>query len=220
MASVGPKSFKTFAAPHEDTDKGWVWVSLGKTLASRTSIRITREFDGRRRSVYCEYREIDANFVKTYDGNENTVCMYFAGRVAANQARRKDIDLTKLGDIAVISEWCRNALGGFETTRRGGGCQKLYFDEPWPQWWRDLRAACQHPEPGVRVASKIAILGTWLGVTALLLAALDADPLKVWLVGHCVAYPTLAASCLSAIFGALCIGAGWGVVHAPRDDVR
>lgn len=211
MNDRSPNGYRVFAALHEDTDKGWAWVSLGKRFESRTTIRITREFGGRKRTVYCEYREIDANFVKTYDSREDTACMYFADHVAAKRAKPEDVQLAQLGDIAVISKWYRRALGDFETTKRGGGHQKLSFDEPCARWWRDLRAACQHPEPGMRVATKIAVLGAWLGVTALLPAIVEADPLKGWLVEHCVRYPTLAALVFCSIFAVFCIIAGRGV---------
>jgi len=162
--------YKVFAALHDDTDKGWTWISLGDRFESRTTIRIKREFNGKRRAVYCEYREIDDNFVLRYDRSEGTKCMYFPNHAAAKQAKRNDVQINQLGNIAVISQWYRKALGmgGSETAARGGSDPKLCFDEPWFRWWRDLRAACQHPEPGIRVATKIAILGTWLGVTALL----------------------------------------------------
>jgi hypothetical protein len=137
--------------------------------------------------------------------------MYFAGPATAKQGKRKDVNLAQLGDVVVMNEWYRRALGGFETTQRGGGHQKLDFDEPWALWWGDLRAACQHPEPGVRVSTKIAILSTWLGVTALLLAIVETETLKAWFVEHCMPYATLSALGLCFLFGIFCIFAGRSV---------
>jgi hypothetical protein len=78
--------YRVFGALHEDTDKGWVWVLLDdKLFASRTTIKISRRDNRRKRSVYCEYRNIDDNFVKQYDRNDDTTCMYFTDK---NQARQ------------------------------------------------------------------------------------------------------------------------------------
>ncbi len=202
-------SYKVYASLHEDTDKGWVWAGLGKDFQSRTTIRITRRSAGRSCSVYCEYREIDANLVKIYDAAENAERMYFTSKLTAQMAKRKDIDLSCLVNVAVISEWYRNALGGFDTFKRSGALQTLSFDQPYWAWWRDLRAACQHPEPGVRVATKVSILATWLGVTGLLFAV--SDPLRSWFAAHCLPGPTLVASSLSILFALFCAFAWRGI---------
>jgi hypothetical protein len=217
MAS--PKgSYKVYASRLEDTDKGWVWASLGKKFQSRTTIRIVRRDQHRTWSVYCEYREIDANFVKMYDANENAECMYFASHAAASAAKRKDVDLGKLGSVAVVSSWYRHALGDFDTFRRSNCPEELLFDDPYWAWWRDLRAACQHPEPGVRVSTKVAILGTWLGVSGLLLAA--ADPLSSWLGKHGVPYPALVMPAICLVFGVLGLFAARGVRRPKRAQLR
>lgn len=203
-------SYKVYASLHEDTDKGWVWARLGKDFQSRTTIRITRRSAGRSWSVYCEYREIDANLVKIYDAAENAERMYFTSKLTAQMAKRKDIDLSCLVNVAVISEWYRNALGGFDTFKRSRALQTLSFDQPYWTWWRDLRAACQHPEPGVRVATGVAILGTWLGVTGLLFAV--SDPLSSWLTAHCVPRSALVVPSLSVLFALVCAFA-WRGIH-------
>jgi hypothetical protein len=202
-------SYKVYASLYEDTDKGWVWAPLGKDFQSRTTIRITRKSAGRSWAVYCEYREIDANLVKMYDAAENTERIYFNSKSTAQTAKRKDIDLGNLGNVAVISDWYRRALGGFDTFKRSGALQSLSFDQPHWAWWRDLRAACQHPEPGVRVATRVAILGTWLGVTGLLFAV--SDPLGSWLAAHCVPRPTLVVPSLSLLFALVCAFAAKGI---------
>ncbi|MFZ3342477.1 MAG: hypothetical protein WA609_16010 [Terriglobales bacterium] len=200
---------------HEDTDKGWVWARLGKDFQSRTTIRISRKSAGRSWSVYCEYREIDTNLVKMYDAAENTKPMYFSSKSTAKTAKRKDINLSGLGDVAVISDWYRHALGGFDTFARSETLQTLCFDQPYWAWWRDLRAACQHPEPGVRVATRVSILGAWLGVTGLLFAV--GDPLRSWLAAHCLPSPSLLMPSLSLLFALIC-GFAWKGIHRAPDD--
>jgi hypothetical protein len=209
-------SYRVLASRLEDTDKGWVWASLGKQFQSRTSIRITRKVRTRKWSVYCEYREIDANLVKLYDGNENSECMYFANHRDAIASKRKDVDLGKLGNVAVVSSWYRKALGDFETSKRSGRLEELLFDDPYWSWWRDLRAACQHPEPGVRVATKVAILGTWLGVSGLLLGV--AEPVGSWLRTHGIPHPVVIMPSLCIVSLILCLLAARGVRQPKRNQ--
>jgi len=202
--------YKVFAALHDETDKGWVWASGGKQSRSRTTTLVTRMADGKKHSVYCEYREIDKNFVLKYDRADLTRCMYFPSHGEARSPMRADVDLSKLGKVIVINEWYRNKLCGFGTAARGARPQELCFDKPRFEWWGDLRAACQHPEPGVRVATRIAIVGTWFGITALLPAIVEADPLKALLVQHCIRYPAAIAFALCLRIGVpLTYCAGW-----------
>jgi hypothetical protein len=186
---MGTESYRVFSALHEETDKGWVWTLLEEAegFASRTTIKISLG----RRSVYCEYRSIDENFVRLYDGRDNTRCIYFKTK---DQAKHGDPvgDLASLRDAIIISDWYRKKLGGFGTTNgESGQRQALEISKPrWP-FWADLRAACQHPEPGVRVATRVAILGVWLGVTGLL-----------------VALPEPWAPTVSVLLGVGCVWAG------------
>lgn len=218
MKAQNSSGYRIFASLHEDTDKGWVWVSPGKSFESRTTVLITREFNGQKWSVYCEYREIDVNFIMKYDRKEGTQCMYFLNHGKAKEASRSDVKLEGLEDVVVINQWYRKALGNVKTTKHDENPEQLSFKVPYPLWWGDLRAACQHPEPGVRVATRIAILGTWLGVTALLLAAVEANPISGCLMRYCL-QPTLAASCLSAILGIVCFYAGRGIQRTKRTYV-
>jgi hypothetical protein len=187
--TMGTESYRVFSALHEETDKGWVWTLLEEAegFASRTTIKISLG----RRSVYCEYRSIDENFVRLYDGRDNTRCIYFKTK---DQAKHGDPvgDLASLRDAIIISDWYRKKLGGFGTTNgESGQRQALEISKPrWP-FWADLRAACQHPEPGVRVATRVAILGVWLGVTGLL-----------------VALPEPWAPTVSVLLGVGCVWAG------------
>ncbi len=80
---------KIFAALHEDTDKGWIWLSLGDAFVSRMTIKILKG----KESVYCEYRKIDDNFVNMYNRCEH----------------RKSIGGQKWQDVIVISDWYRKA---------------------------------------------------------------------------------------------------------------
>src|ERR1700674_5054526 len=174
MSCQVSKMYRVFAALHDETDKGWVWLTLDpqKGFLSRSTIRIVRG----KYSVYCEHRNFDANFVRRYDATDYTNGMYFPDKQSAS--RREPVDLDQLHDVIVVSGWYRSALGGFKTEGFGGAPQQLTICRPSFGAWADLRAACQHPEPGVRVATRVAILGTWVGVAALLSALAEVQPLK------------------------------------------
>jgi hypothetical protein len=206
-STMSCEDYSVFSALHEETDKGWVWALLDKAegFTSRMTIKIS--YAGR--SVYCEYRSIDANFVKRYDRSENTKCMYFKTK---KEAQYEPVnDLTSLREVIVISDWYRKALGDFGTSWKTGERQKLAIRKPRCASWADLRAACQHPEPGVRVATRVAILGTWLGVTALLPALVEIESVKSYLVQHCLQQPEWYALALSLVFGVFCFFAGRGI---------
>lgn len=200
------KTYRVFAALHEDTDKGWVWLLLDpkKGFFSRSTIKITRGS----RSVYCEHRNFDENIVRRYDATDYTNCMYFQDKKTA--ANRGPVDMSKLYDVIVISSWYRSALGGFSTEGFGGVPQELEISRPRFSLWADLRAACQHPEPGVRVATRVGILGTWLGVAALLPALAEVQPIKQILEEH-IPYATLKTLALVVVFGVVCLFAGRGI---------
>jgi len=151
------------AALHDETDKGWVWLRLNrKTFVSRMTIKISYG----KKSVYCEYREIDSKFVKLY-----------------NCGRTRKIE--EEGKFVVISDWYRKALGIEETkeTEQPTG-PSLNISKPRWALFADIRAGCQHPEPGVRMATQIAIWGTWVGFAGLLPVLLDHDPIKTCLECH------------------------------------
>jgi hypothetical protein len=208
------KKYKVFAALHEDTDKGWVWLRLEEKMGFRS--RMTIRICNGKFSVYCEHRNFDANFVRVYDSSEETTSIYF-GRDEQDHIRqksiakaeieqRKAVDMEQLWDSIIIGGWYRRALGDLKT----GGPQELKICKPRLSFWADLRAGCQHPEPGVRIATRVAILGTWLGAAAFLPALAEVEPLKSWLTTT-ICYPSFWALIVAGLFGVLCLFAGRGV---------
>ena len=200
------KLYRPFAALHDDTDKGWVWVLLDPEdgYLSRSTIRIQRG----NRTVYCEHRNFDANFVRRYDSEEETRCMYFPDKPTAR--RRGPVELQELKDVIVISSWYRSALGGFESQASGGEAQELNISKPRIAFWADLRAGCHHPEPIVRITTRLALLGAWLGMVALLLAIASIKPIGLMLEKYELS-PELVATLVGGAFGLLCVFAGRGV---------
>lgn len=128
-------------------------------------------------------------------------------KVRAKEAvgRRDKVDYAKIADVMVISDWYRKALD----IPRNDSIDNLEVCKPWISHWADLRAACQHPEPGVRVSTRVAILGTWLGLTGFIAAVAELDLVKKWLEQF--VSPPLAAVVFAAAFGIACFVAGKGV---------
>jgi len=149
------RKYAVYAAPQEESDKGWVWTKKEEIL-TRTFVLLKNP--ARNRSVYCEYREIDRNFVNRYnEAHEKFDAKY---SLATNPAH--------WSDIIIASGWYRDALGRIKQQ----STVDLEVVEPLLQSWASLRAACQHPDPGVRVATRLAVFGTWLAVVGLLFAVL------------------------------------------------
>ena len=147
------RKYTICAGMAEEDNGGWVWIQDPR-LPSRTLIQLSRRLRGRKWTTFCEARFIDRNFIKGYSKD---------GRV----------DLVEQPNPMVISEWYRNALGGFPTAYQ----QTAQLDDrPIPDikirklrlWgWRALRGACHHPDMGVRVGTRLGVLGVWLGVGAI-----------------------------------------------------
>ena len=79
--------YDIYAALHEESNAPWVWLST-PDLPSRTIVRIRSEKP--KRTIYCEYRKIDANFIRYYNRDE----------------QRRNI--TEPSIVLVISTWYRN----------------------------------------------------------------------------------------------------------------
>ena len=142
------KPYRIFAAISEETNAGWIWFGC-PALPTRTIVRVWHPKN--RRFVYCESRKIDDNFVTKY-----------------NQPSRRHID--KKCEALIISEWYRNALGGFSTGREYEDQVTLEIKPAQIPVWRSLRACCHHPDIAVRVGTRLGVLATWLGIVALMAA--------------------------------------------------
>ncbi|MGB8495641.1 MAG: hypothetical protein WCE53_14665 [Candidatus Acidiferrum sp.] len=128
-----------------ETNEGWVWFKE-PDLPSRTIVKI--ENVGTRYYVFCESRKIDAYFIENY---RKTRCP----------------ELENPDDSLFISEWFRNALGGFDPTSHSK--KKVLLNvTPMKSWrWNSLRAASHHPNIVARLGTRLGVVGVWLGVVAL-----------------------------------------------------
>jgi hypothetical protein len=161
--------YDLYAALTEDENAGWVWINNPK-YPSRSVVQIIYK----KRKVFCQVRQIDANFLRRYE----------------QQPRRHISDLSK---AIVINEWYRDALGGLGF----GPTADLWLKAP--RWWwcgtKSVRAACHHPDLAVRLGTRLGVLGAWLGLVGVCLAL--PDQIKFWFalgIGLAAGIPALIVS--------------------------
>ena len=92
--------YTIYAARTEDVNEGWIWIREPE-LPTRTLVKVYHPQS--RRAVICQARRIDENFLK--DREEN-------------YPRAPAITKDDWATAMLISEWYRDALGGFRTTTR------------------------------------------------------------------------------------------------------
>jgi hypothetical protein len=116
-------------ALHEEGNDGWVWTT---GYGSRVVVRITNPTN--KRQVYCQVRALDNDFQRIYK----------------DDPRKRRIPIVDEETI-VMSQWYRDALGGFETTDKNNENGKVELsiklcDKWWNHSWAMLRAAAHHPD--------------------------------------------------------------------------
>src|SRR2546422_9246789 len=138
--------YQIFVALHEESNNGWVWLS-SPDLKPRTLIKLYNA--STRRSVVCECRIVDPNFLNLYNERPHTSKI------------TDDIGRSRM----VISDWYRRALG-IEQNQT----QAEISVRPLRTWGLGVvRAGSQHPDPIVRLATGLGALALWLSFTSLLL---------------------------------------------------
>jgi hypothetical protein len=142
------KTYTIFAALSDETNERWVWFRC-PPFPTRTIVKVHYPKTGR--TIFCESRKIDPNFLEQYNGKEHT------------------LKIQNECEALVISKWYRNALGGFETK----GKVDLEITQSKCRTWGSLRASCNHPDISVRVGTRLGVLGTWLGFVGLAAALFD-----------------------------------------------
>ena len=148
--------YTIYAALAEEDNEGWIWIQE-PYLPTRTLVKVKNSSTGK--TIFCSARHIDDNFRKKYNDRDGT------------------INIEDASKALVISEWYRDALGGLDTSRRGSGVSLTVTEAKLPGW-RDLRAACHHPDIVARVGTRLGILGGLLGLVALLPPILELAPLE------------------------------------------
>ncbi len=143
--------YDIYMALHEEANSGWVWFKT-PNLPSRSLVRIRNLANGR--TVECECCILDDRDVTYY--NEET-------------HGRRTILPSAYEDVAIMNTWYRSALD-IKPAKKAN----LKIDPLKDHFWYALRAGCQHPDPIVRLATRLGVLGTWLGISGLLFALVSA----------------------------------------------
>jgi hypothetical protein len=138
--------YRIFAALYEETTAGWVWLATPR-IAPHRLITLENEGSESHRIVYCEARSLDENFIALYNSKPHT----------------KKIDPSKYGDVLVVGDWYRQALD-ISGTQTEADIDVVQQKNP---IWPALRAGSQHPDPTVRLANRLGLLGAWLGLVGL-----------------------------------------------------
>lgn len=149
--------FRVHTALHEETNNGWIWAWYPQ-LHARSVVRITNLVT--KRSVHCEYREIDKFFLKRFNQSKPD---------AANQ-------MTTEENPIVISLWYRNALG----IQGIGVDADLELDTEGFKLLGIIRSGSQHPDMISRLATRLGVLGVWLGITSIVVSLLSFHPTGLW----------------------------------------
>jgi hypothetical protein len=157
------KSFRILAARHDEVNEGWIWFE--SALPTRTVVKL-KNLDTAS-EVYCVSRKLDDNYVKLYNAG----------------GKKYSLDPSNLGDVVLMSEWYRDALGIAGTTRdrpdarvRLGispSTEPRWWEKP-QQWWWGVRATSQHPDIVARVGTRLGVIGMWLGLVSLVPVVLTA----------------------------------------------
>jgi hypothetical protein len=138
--------YTVFAALHEDTNAGWVWIGT-KHGSHRPTIRLKNTTNGK--SVFCEALHIEDNFKSRYNSQRTT------------------LPISVVATSIVMNEWYRQRLGIGETQ------QSIDFDvRSANNWIGRFRANIAHPQVLVRQAMWLALLSVLLGGLSLGLALL------------------------------------------------
>lgn len=137
MTRTPPKKFALFAALHEESRAGWVWVSPGDSPEA-IFIRVRRR--EARRAVVCERRIADDNFRR-----------YYNERPYTNK-------LPDSGPFIVMSDSYRTALGISEAREAVLELSEAGFLS------QHLTAYSHHPDGAIRLGVRLGLLSVALGL--------------------------------------------------------
>lgn len=154
--------FHIHTAIHEESNNGWVWARI-PGLRSRAIVRITNLENNR--SVHCEYRKIDDLFLDHYN------------RFKPDRSRQMVLAEKPI----MINLWYRSALG----IERIDVDADLYFRPETFKVLGMIRAGSQHPDVITRLATRLGMLGVWLGMVSIVISliSLNAVPPCLRLLG-------------------------------------
>ena len=163
-------TFRVHTALHEETNNGWIWASYPQ-LQARSIVQITNR--ATKRSVHCEYREIDKFFLKRFNQSKPD---------AANSMTMEESPIA-------ISLWYRNALG----IKGIGMDADLELNAEKFKLLGVIRSGSQHPDMISRLATRLGVLGVWLGITSIVVSLLSFHPTGPWVPNIGIGFILLSA---------------------------
>ena len=139
------KSFRLFAALHEDIAEGFVWLQQ-EGLPARGIVKIARRSNGAK-SIFCEALQLEKNFLTRYNNDRERRCKI-----------RSDDETSAL----VVNHWYRAKLGKPGPPLETKTDYQLEIT-PANSLPGRLCACVQHPQLVVRVATWLGAIGIGLG---------------------------------------------------------
>lgn len=138
------KKYRIYASVTEESKEGWVWISPSDNLTSEF-VKIENPKSGK--SIICERRIIDENYIKNYNSREGT------------------INIKNDGNVLILNNSFRTQLGGIPTQsevtleiKEANGIIEKYISAP-----------LHHPHPFVRISIELGLISVFLGLIGLAL---------------------------------------------------
>jgi hypothetical protein len=152
---VVQKSYRLYAALHEDIAEGFVWLKIDG-IPARCVVEIVNPTNNK--SIFCEALQLEDNFLRRYK------------RDTGAKIGEEDLD-----SLLVVSYWYRERLGDRASplktyrTSHADYPLRIWIPDRWySRLFGKLRACQQHPQVVVRVSIYLGLLSVSLGLIPLL----------------------------------------------------
>lgn len=144
------KKLKVFAALHEDSNAGWIWIPEAKGISSRDHIIVV--VTGSQKKVTCVCRTLDKNFQSHYNNQPFT---------------KKLQDLSR---SIVLPAYYRDLLGKLETDED----YEFEIRKVWRlNYPKRIFALVQHPDNAIRIATWLALWSLVLGIGGIVIGIIS-----------------------------------------------
>lgn len=138
------KKYRICASLSEEAKEGWVWISPSNDLTSEF-VKIENPESGK--SIICERRIVDENYIKNYNSRKGT------------------INIKNDDNVLILNDSFRTKLGGISTQseisleiKDANGLIEKYISAP-----------LHHPHPFVRIGIKLGLISVFSGLIGLAL---------------------------------------------------
>jgi len=169
------------AAVSDESNIGSIWIGGRAYGEERCLIKIQKVEAWRGwRWVFVDARAIDGNFTRRYNEEPLDVPLHgisvdgrradraFVARSGRHRIEWDNAAGRAKADTIVASQWYRNALGIASIPDNENLPRLMVVTCKERNWYGWLRASCQGPDPVVRLATRLGVLGLWLGMLGLM----------------------------------------------------